>query len=173
MLVTFIWLLVVTLLRWHRGVYLPFFWLGAFLGTFLLDLDDWFYVLVVYPQEGVSVVIRKFLRERRWREARQILKQTAAKRTKLPLSNAPFQVFFTLFCFWALISTESWFGKGLVMAMNLQLLREEIVFLLKGKDEFLRQRLFWLFQRPATLKQQKFFVILMLFCFLGLNLLLI
>ncbi|PJE69183.1 hypothetical protein COU96_01125 [Candidatus Shapirobacteria bacterium CG10_big_fil_rev_8_21_14_0_10_38_14] len=175
-LFTLIWLVVVTLLRLpagNWGWYLILFWLGAGFGTLLIDLDHWFYVLVTFPQEGTSIVVRKFLKERRWREATQILSQNAQERIKLPFRNAPFQIFFTIFCFWVLTSTASWFGKGMAMAMLLQLLREEIVLLLKGRDEFLCQRLFWLLQKSPTLKQQKFFVILMLLFFLGLNLLLI
>ena len=171
--ITIIWLIIITLLRWDWGWYLILLWTGGILGIFLFQLDHLFYVLIVYPQQGTSLVIKKFIHQQKLKQAFQILRQTTAERIRLPFRNALFQVFLTFFCFWVLTSTNNWFGKALVMSLFLQLLKHQLTFLFNKKDESLRQQLFWLIKAPISFKAQKFFVIFGLISFVLLNLLLI
>jgi len=171
-LITAGWLAAITILRWDWGRYLFLFWLGGILGGFLIDSDQLFY-LWTFPKKEASLAVRQLFRHRQWQLAVKLLASTSRQRVKLAFHNAPFQVFFTIFGFWVLTSTTSWFGRGMVIVMLLALLQEEIELLLINQDKFLRQRLFWLLQKPLSLKQQKLFVVLMSFFFLGLNLLLI
>lgn len=170
---TLIWLLIVILLRWQWHLNLIWLALGALLGTFLLDLDHWLYLLVINSQELTSMRVRRFLEQRNFKEALMMVMDTKNERVKLSFHNALFQVIFYPFCFFVLTSTGSLFGAGLVMAVALSLLKEEITCLLTGKEEFLRQRLFWPFGFQISLQNQQFFVITMALLFLGLNLLLI
>lgn len=149
------------------------FCLGALLGTFVLDLDHVFYVLLIHPEEETSQKVKHLIKQKEYKEAFLFLVNTHLERTKLSFHNAVFQVFFMVFCFWVLTSTGSWLGKGLVMAMALHLLKDIYHCLLKGKEDFLRRWLFWPLKREVSFSEQKIFVILMLLIFLGLNLLLI
>ena len=176
-LVALIWLTIISLLRlvgpgWSL-VSLIFFWLGGLVGTFLFDVDHLVYTLLIYPGEPTSLKVRELFRQGHWRQGLTILVETYKERIRLPFHNALFQVVFWVFCFWVLTSTNSWLGRGLVMSMALHLLKDELHLLLVGRDEQLHRWLWWLLRQPVSLGQQRFFVILMLLIFLGLNLFLI
>lgn len=171
--ITFVWFLGLSLLRWQWHWDLIFLWLGGLVGSFLLEFDHLLYVLVTYPQELTSMRIKRLFQERRPKDALVLLEDTREERTRLAFHNGLFQVIFFLFSFFVISSTEGLLGVGLVLAINLHLVREEIGLLLQGKEEYLRQLLFWPIKREVSFRQQKFFVILMILLFLGLNLLLI
>jgi hypothetical protein len=171
--VTLVWLVVITLLRWHWHWDLIGLWLGGLIGSFLLEVDELLYVFVIYPQELTSMRVKRLLQERRFKDACVLFLDTQEERTKLVFRSALFQSFFYVFCFFVLTSTEGLFGAGLVMAMALQLVREEIVSLFQEGEEVLRQRLFGQIGKEISFRNQKFFVIFMLLVFLGLNLFLI
>lgn len=180
LLVTLGWLVVINFFVWRW--YLPFFkvalmmlgfWVGALIGTFLLEIDHFLYVLLIQPQEVTSQRIKRLIQQRRFKKALVLLTDTREERTRLPLHNALFQVGFFGVCFFVLTSTGSLFGAGLVMAMALQLLKDEFELLFKGREKYLRQWLFWPIKAEISLRNQKFFVILMLLAFVGLNFLFI
>lgn len=173
LLVTFVWLVVITFLRWSWHWNLILLWLGGLVGTFLLDLDQLLYALFIYPQELTSMRVKRLIQQQRFKDALALLADTQGERTKLAFHNALFQPIFYVFCFFVLTSTGSLFGAGLVMAMALHLLKDELELLMKGRDEELRKWLFWQVKGKVSLRNQKFFIILMLLVFLGLNLLLI
>ncbi len=173
LLVTLVWLVIITLLRWDWHWNLILLWLGGLVGTFLIDLDHLLYALFIYPQEITSMRVKRLIDQRQYKEALVLLVDTQDERIRLPFHNALFQPVLYVTCFFVLTSTGSLFGSGLVMAMALQLLRYELGLLLWGRGEHLRRLLFWQVKREISLRQQKFFIILMVFIFLGLNLLLI
>lgn len=173
LLVTLIWLVLVTFLRWQWGWYLVWLWLGGAAGTFLLDLDHLFYTLFLYPQEATSLKVKQLLSQKQLKEAFILLVQTHDERARLSFHNAFFQVIFMVFCFWVVTSSASWFGRGLVMAMALHLLKDELELYFAGKQKWLRQLLFWPIKKEFSLQQEKNFLILMVLLFLGLSLLLI
>lgn len=176
-----IWLVLVTLLRWlTRGypawsplVTIVSFWLGGLIGTFFLDIDHLIYTFVIYPQELTSLRVKRLLSQHKIKETLILLADTHEERNKLSFHNALFQPIFFVFCFWILTSTNSWFGKGLVMAIALHLLKDEIELLVLGREEHLRSWLFWQIKREISFQAQKAFVIVMFLVFLGLNLLLV
>ena len=169
---TLIWLLVVTLLRWHWQWDLAWLWLGGLSGIFFINLDHLFYILA-YPEQLTSLRIKDALKNRDFKGAGGLLGDTVQERPRLAFHNALFQAAFYLFCLFVLTSTENLFGVGLVMSMAWQLLREELTCLFKGQEEKLRNWLFWPIKRKISFKEQQVFVILMLLLFLGLNLFLI
>jgi len=171
--ITFAWLAVITLLRWSWHWNLISLWLGALVGTFLLDIDHLLYVLAIYPHELTSMRVKRLIDQQQFKEALVLLVDTQGERMRLVFHNALFQPVFYVFCFFVLSSTGSLFGAGLVMAMALHLLEDEMGCLLKKREESLRKRLFWQIKAEVSLRNQKFFVILMLLVFLGLSLLLI
>lgn len=173
LLVTFVWLAIITLLRWEWHWNLIFLWLGGLVGTFLLDIDHLLYTLVIYPQELTSMRTRDLLEDRRFKDMLVLLTNTHDERLKLPFHNALSQLVLYVLCFFVLTSTASLFGAGLVMAMTLHLLKDEFAFLLQGKEEHLRKFIFWQIKGEISFFHQKLFLVLMLLIFLGLNLLLI
>jgi hypothetical protein len=172
-LLTLIWLVLITLLRWQWDWYLIWFWLGGAVGTFLLDIDHLFYTLVLYPQEVTSVKVKQLLVQKKFKEAFILLVQTHDDRIWLSFHNALFQTIFMIFCFWVVTSSPSWLGRGIVMAMALHLLKDELEWFFYGRKEGLRQLLFWPIKKDFSLDQVKNFLILMILLFLGLSLLLI
>jgi len=173
-LVTLVWLVVVSLWHWWgswdlTGLYrLVGFWLGALVGTMILDLDQVFYALAIYPEEKA----KELWRQRRIKALLEYLAETSLQRVRLTFHNALFQVGFLVFSFWVLTSTGGLFIKGLVMAANLHLLKDEFHLLLQGREEELRCWLFWPVKQEVSFEGQKIFVGIMVLVFLGLNLLL-
>jgi len=167
-LVTLIWLVIVSLLRWRWNWDLVWLWLGALVGTMILDLDQVFYALVIYPEEKA----KEFWRQGRIRALLEYLAETYSQRIRLTFHNAVFQAGFLVFSFWVLTSTGALFGKGLTVAANLHLLKDELHLLLGGREEELRRWLFWPIKREISFGEQKIFVGVMGLLFLGLNLLL-
>ena len=170
--VTVVWLVIVTLLRWDWHWNLILLWLGGLVGTFLIDLDHLLYTLVIYPQEITSMRVKNLLQQKSFKEALILLVDTHDERLRLSFHNALFQIVLFVLCFFVLTSTSSLFGAGLVMAMALHLLKDELELLFQGKGEHLRLLLFWPIKREISLHQQKVFLIIMILVFLGLSLLL-
>jgi len=168
-LVTLIWLIIVGLLRWKWDLELVWLWLGALVGTMILDLDQVFCALVIYPEEKAL----EFWQQRKIKALLEYLAETYFQRVKLPFHNAIFQVGFLVFSFWVLTSTGGLFGKGLVMAGNLHLLKDELHLLLQKREEELRHWFFWSVRQEVSFEKQKIFVGIMGIVFLGSNLLLL
>lgn len=175
LLVTLIWLVIITLLRWDWHWNSILLWLGGLVGTFLIDIDHLIYTLWLYPHELTGMRVKRLTEQRRFKEVFNLLVETKKERVKLIFHNALFQAPFYVLCFFVLTSTGSLFGAGLVMAMVLHLLKGEIECLLRGREgeAYLRQWLFWPIKGEVSFTQQRVFVVLMLALFLGLNLFLI
>jgi len=181
--VTLIWLAAIVILRLLLNLRIFFniinflnwvaFCGGALLGTMLLDADQLVAALFFYPESPTTGRIKELFRQNKFKEIVKLLADTYRERIKLPFHSAVFQAFFVIFSFWILTSTDSWLGKGMVMAMSLHLLKDEFHLLLLKKESQLRSWLFWQIKREVSFKEQKIFLIIMLLSFLGLNLLLI
>jgi len=167
-LVTLVWLIIISLLRWRWNLELVWLWIGGLMGTMILDLDQVFCALVIYPEEEAG----KLWRQRKIKTLLEYLVETYSQRIKLTFHNAFFQIGLLVFGFWVLTSTGGLFGKGLVMAANLHLLKDEFHLLLRGREEELRRWLFWPMRQEVSFEGQKIFVVIMGLVFLGLNLLL-
>lgn len=181
--VALVWLAAIVILRLLVNVRVFFsvinlvnwlaFCLGALLGTMALDIDQLVSALFFYPESQSTLRVRQLLKQNKFKEIIIILADTYQERIKRPFHGAIFQAFMALFSFWVLTSTGNWLGKGIVMAMGLHLLKDEVELLLKNRPEVLRSWLFWQIKREVSFQQQKVFVVIMLLLFLGLNLLLI
>ena len=181
--VTLIWLAAIVILRLLINLKVFFsainflswflFCLGALLGTFILDIDQLVSALFFYSESLAAKQVRQLIRQNKFKEIAFLLADTYQERIKRPFHSAIFQAFFALFSFWVVTSTGYWFGKGMVMAMGLHLLKDEIELLLKSRPELLRPWLFWQIKREVSFCEQKIFVVVMSLFFLGLNLLLI
>jgi hypothetical protein len=177
-----VWLLVITLFRLPVGIRSGFgwwlagifgLWVGAAVGTFIFDLDHLFYTFLIYSDEPTSFKVKELFKSGKYQEMISVLVSTRFERIKLTFHNALFQVFFSGLAFFAITSSGSSLGIGVVMAMALHLLVNEFKLLLTGRDDYLKQMLFWPVKLTVSTQNLKFFVVVMLLVFLSLNLLLI
>lgn len=169
LILSLVWLSLISLLRWQWTWGLLGLWLGGLVGTFLLELDHLLYVFT-YPQELSSQRVKRFLDQGNFKEALGLIYQTRAERVRLTFHSALFQLIFWVVCFFAVSSSNVWFGIGLVMVAALQLLAWEFSFLLTNREEELRKRLFWQEEVSVSPRQQKAFVLIMALFFLGFSL---
>ena len=181
--VTLAWLAVIVVLRLAFSFRVFFelitflnwlvFCLGALMGTMLIDIDQLISAWFFYPESPTAGRIKQLLKQKDIKGILLLLADTYQERTKLPFHGALFQVIFVVFSFWVLTSTGNWLGKGLVMAVNLHLLKDEIHLWRLKKEDSIRPWLFWQIKRQVSIREQKVFIVVMLMLFLGLNLLLI
>lgn len=143
LLLTFAYFLAVSLLRWQLDLSLFWLWSGAFLGTFLLDLDHLLYWFFSHPEKQDSQYARVLLKTRNFRGMYGLLQRTHRAHVRLTFHSAIFQLILLALAFYILSSGGSLFGSALVMAMNLHLLKDEWADFLKGKKEALVDWLFW------------------------------
>ncbi len=173
MIIALVWLGIISAIRWQWELSLVLLWAGGLAGFFLVDLDHWLYLLVAQPQELTSLRVKKLLMEKKYKEAFVLVSFTTGERVKLSLHNALAQIILLVFGFFVLTSTQNLFGSGLVLGISLHLLQEEMRALLVGQDEQLRQKLWWPVKINITDDQQRYFVIVMLLAFFGLNFLIV
>jgi hypothetical protein len=172
-LLTLVWLVVISLLRWSWQWSLAWLWLGALIGVFLLEIDQLFYLLIINPHELTSQRVQRLFQQRKIKEALLLINQTVAERDRMPLHNAFFQVILYVLCFFVVTSSTNLFGAGLVMGMAFHLLKDEVAYLLLKKEEKLKKWLFWQVENDISNQNQKIFVSVMALLFVILNLFLI
>lgn len=173
LLATFIYCLILlplVVLKWRLG--LVFFLIGAGLGTFILDLDHLLYAFFHKPHEPSSHKIRVLFRRRDWQGLLRVLQECHEEHRELFFHQAVFQVIFLIFSFFMVTSTASFLAKGLVMAANLHLLKDEWQDQIKSPPH-LNKWLFWQLKTTVDLRTQKFYLLGASGVFLLLNLILI
>lgn len=170
LLVAFIYFAIVTILNFRLGFGLVFLWLGALVGTFLLDID---HVLRGLDSENKTWWAEKFRflwNKRKYKEAIFYSAETHLEHRNLTFHSALFQPLLLILAFFVLTSTGSLFGSGLVMSMNLHLLKDEWqCFLEEGELSFL----FWQIKRKVDKSTQRLYLIVVTFFFSLLSLLLL
>ncbi len=173
LLITLSWLIIIILIRWDWQWNLIWLWLGAFVGTFLIDIDHFIYLFFTNPQELTSQRVQRLWEQKHFKELIVLTFDTSEERIELAFHNAFFQLILFVLCFFVLTSTGNLFGAGLVMAMSLRLLKDEIHEWWVGREERLRRCLFWPIKIDVSLQNQKIFLIFMLLIFVAFNLFLI
>ncbi len=103
------------------------FWVGGLLGTFLPDVDHLIYVYFLSPQELTSQRVNFSLAKRDLVKSIQLLYDTRRERLGLIFHTAYFQVIFLLLMFFVATSTDSLFGRGLVLSFFLHLLVDQLL----------------------------------------------
>lgn len=150
---------------------LEWFWfcLGAILGTMILDLDQLIHALFLYPEEEA----KNLWNQRKIKELLNYLAETSWKREKLFFHNVVFQVVLMILFLWVVTSVGNSLVEGMIMAMNLHIIEEEIYFLLKGQEKKFRQLFFWPLKKEIGIGEERLVVVLMVILFLGITLFLI
>lgn len=173
LLIIIFWLVLISLGRWAWQWSLIWLYLGSILGLFLLETDHWLYVFLSNPHELTSQRVKRLIEQRQFKSAFVLVSDTKLEREKLAFHNVLFQAILVIFCFFAITSTNSLFGIGLLMGMFLSLLLEEIFYLKNHKEEELKQRLFWPVKVELNASQQRIYVLIVVFIFVFLSFLLI
>jgi len=148
-----------------RGVSFPLSWgmlawvwwiVGVGVGVMLLFIDRLVYVYS-YPNEQLSQTALYHWRERDYAKVLGILDARRSEQNKLTFRSALFIAIWVPLSFFALTSTASLFGKGVVMGIMLHILSD--AWRLQRKDPArLNERLFWQIARPVTREQQVVFL---------------
>ncbi len=100
------------------------------MGTLLPDLDHILYVYLLRPQEYVSQRFNHMIGQRDLWGSLSLLAETRNERTKLIFHTALFQVIFLVFAFLVVTSSGSVLGRGIVLAVVLHLIVDEVVDLM-------------------------------------------
>ncbi len=170
LLVTAVYFTLVSLFNLHFSLGLFLLWLGASLGAFLLDVD---HILLGLDPKNKAWWAEKFRflwQKKRYREAIFTLVETHLEHRRLIFHSVLFQPILLVLAFFVLTSTGSLFGSGLVMSMNLHLLKDEWqCFLKEGRLGWL----FWPIKRKIDEKGEKIYLSAVTFFFILLSLLLI
>jgi len=157
LLVSLVYFSLLLVLRWRWDFSLIWLILGALAGTFLLDLDYFFFRYV--HQEKVNFAgLRGEISERQ---------------PGLIFHTATFQIILLVVTFYVLTSSESNFGAGLVLAMNLHLLKDELWDYWQKGEETLAKWLLWQIKDSFLQQHLKFYLIVISILFAGLSFLLI
>ena len=173
LLVTSIWLITIVLLRWDWHWSLIGFFLGGFLGVFLIEIDHFLYVLLSNPHELTGQRVKRLLEQKNFKQIIPLVFDTYEERKRLAFHNALFQVILYALCFFTVTSTDNLFGSSLLMVMSLMILKDEITDWLKDKEQSLNNWLFWPIKQEISLQQQRLFIAVMALFSLLLSFLLI
>lgn len=157
-----------------KGNWLPFTgnelfrWIGFVAGTavgvLVIYLDRIVYTYS-YPMDLLSQQFSMLIKEKRWGQALSLLDVRREEQNKLTFRSALFMVIWVPLSFFAITSTASLFGKGVVMGLMLHILLDSWKMQSKMPEK-LNERLFWQIARPVTREEQLVFLNVMTALFL-------
>lgn len=173
LIVFLVWVDLVIIIRWKWDINALWLWLGGLVGTFLFDLDHLIYIFFVAPQEQNSLLARNLLLKGKIGQGIGLLASVHYERLRLPLHNAFSQIIIMIVCFWVLTSTNLIFAKGMVMAMALHLLKDEMELIREDNEKNMTEGVFWPVRAGIGYNNMKIFVFAMLGIFVIMNILLI
>jgi len=159
--------LFLSLIHWYLRLDLFLLWTGVFLGTLIWQTDHLFYIWLKAPHEYTSLRFIRYLQNRKFREAFQLLVETKDERPRTLFCSVLFQGFLFLVAFFVLTSSGSVLGKGLVLGLILQ------PFVLQGRQFLQKGEIsswFWqLKTKPARNLQALYFgLVVLVFLFFSL-----
>jgi len=158
-LVSLIWVMILSLLRWSLGWKLIYLWAGVALGTFILDIDHLIYWFVSHSEKQDSQLAKILWQKQDFPGLLSLLARYHDTHTRLIFHSALFQGILFVLAFYIFTSGGSFFASGLVAAMNLHLLKDEWQEYLRGKEGHLNDWLFWQVQKEVNLRTQKIYLI--------------
>jgi hypothetical protein len=170
LLVTFVYFLIVSLFRLDLGIGLILLWVGGLVGTFLIDVD---HIILGLDNQNKAVWAEKFRflwQKRKYQSAIYHLFESHLEHRQLIFHSVLFQPILLIMTLFVLTSTGSLFGSGLVMSMNLHLLKDEWQCYQKEKN---LGWLFWPIKREFDQRAQRAYLVIVTFFFGLLTLLLV
>jgi hypothetical protein len=110
------------------------FWVGGLLGVILPDIDHLIYVFFMNPQDLTSQRVSFLLRKKEIKRVVSLLYETREERNGLVLHTFLFQIIFLVLTFLIVTSSDSIFGRGLVLSFSLHLMIDQLIDLVDLKD---------------------------------------
>lgn len=159
LLIAFGYFLLVSFLRWRLDFDLFWLWFGGLSGTFLLDIDHLFYWFFYHPEKEDSQEAKSLLKQRNFLGMYRLLVSSHATHTRMVFHTALFQIVLLIMAFYILSSGGSIFASGLVMAVNLHLLKDQWQVFLSGDKEYLIDWLFWQIKGIPAKKYLNFYLV--------------
>lgn len=140
-----VYFLALTILRFKFDFGLLWIWIGGLLGTFLLDVDHLLYWFWTHPEKEDSVRAKEIIKNVKIIRVNQVirvihdlyvlLKENHQSHNRLTFHTVTFQIILLVLSVYMLSSSGSYFGSGLVLAMNLHLLKDVWRdYFVKGKE---------------------------------------
>jgi len=164
-LVSLIWVLILSLLRWSLGWSLIYLWLGVIGGTFILDIDHLLYWFVTHPEKQDSQLAKVLWQKRDLSGLLGLMARYHDTHTRLIFHSAFFQAILFILAFYIFTAGGSLFASGLVAAINLHLLKDEWQEYLRGRESHLNDWLFWQVQKEIDFQTQKIYLVIVSFIF--------
>ena len=155
-IVTFAYFVIISLFNLNLRFDLLFLWLGALLGTFLLDIDHVLIGLNPENKNEWAEEFRSLCHQKKYKKAALHLGATHLDHRHLIFHSVVFQPILLILGFFTLTSTGSLFGSGMIMSINLHLLKDEWqCFLEEGNFSWV----FWQIKRKIDLREQRLYLI--------------
>lgn len=133
---------------WEGSLLLVTGWLVGYL---LAEADHLFYVAVCNPQELACQRVRWEIEKRDFRKAWELLRTTAAERTRLPVHNLVTGAAVTGLGWWVAGSGGSWLAAGAVTGLGVRLWTD-----MASDPRY--QGWYWPFGREFTAGENRFIV---------------
>jgi len=161
---------LLSLLNYQYRLQLVGLWVGGLIGAFLLDFDHLIYCFWQNPHEFTPQRLKRFLELKQYRYGLDLLFETQGERKKLIFHSILFQLILLVMVFFVLSSSAGLIGKGLVLVLFLQTLRNQF-------EEFLKtgqmDSWFWQLQLDLPNNFQALYLLLMFLLFFGFSLFLV
>jgi len=141
-----------------EGIRFFSWFLGGIIGWNLLVFDAVAYIYFTHPEGLMASNSRQIFRRKGVWEWLKFLFSVKTN-DKPALRSILFLVAWVILAFFAVTSTSSFLGKGVVMGLGLHLLLESWQLQIR-KPQLLNSRLFWQIKRIVTLKEQKYYLFL-------------
>lgn len=111
----------------------PYIWfvVGGVVGTILPDIDHLIYVYFTKPHELTSQRVNYLVQKKDVKRATELLYETRSERGGLIFHTVFFQIIFLVLTFWMMSSSNSLFGRGLVLTFSLHLSVDQIADILE------------------------------------------
>lgn len=129
-----LYLTAVSLAGYQLGWKLSFFWLGAFLGFIVYQLYNLFYSSYFSSGQPAFADLKKIIQAKKIAQLENLAIESSLEKKNLPTNSVFFQLGLIIMAFFALSSTDSLIGKGLVMGLFLYTLISQGILLFKGDD---------------------------------------
>lgn len=161
------YVLFVTLIRFQIDINTVWLALGVTVGVYLLFLDRIVYTFA-YPQEQLSQHFTWLWRSKRYVEAFALLDARREEQQRLTFRSALFMLMWIPLALFALTSTPSLFGKGVVMGLMLHIIYDSWR-LQRTRPEVLHARLFWQIKKVVGQEERMMFLIAISIVFMVLS----
>jgi len=149
---------------WVFSVWLPVIWwtVGMLVGWIISESDRFVDILYVNPDTKLAEYTKRYLSEKKFLKAWQLLIYNRKLQIKLVFHSALFQIAWVFIAFFTLSSTTTFFGKGFIVGLGLSILLRQWQDWLKDK-KFLQKWLWWQFVNKISIKNTYYYLLIMTF----------